>query len=301
MTSCQRLEPHFLIIHADDAGMCHNVNRATQEALQGGLVTSASIMVPCPGFEDFAAYAVKHPEYDYGIHLVLNSEWETYRWKPLTPPQQVPSLIDSNGYFWGSRDLVRANVVAAEAERELRAQIERARQRGIRLSHLDSHMLAMFTRPDLARVYLRLAMDYHLPILAPRQMSAEQAREFPEIAAVYTELREALEQRFLPMIDHMDDNYNVPVAERREYFLDYVRSLKPGITEIIIHCGYDDSELREISPSAALRDTDRTIFTSDEMAREIRMSGAQLVDWSTLRALHEHRYGPAHAHRSRQR
>src|SRR5213596_1723302 len=127
-------DARLLVIHADDAGMAHSVNRATVEALEKGWITSASILVPCPWFPEVARWARTHPDADLGIHLALNSEWTSFRWRPLS---EVPSLVDADGYFPLVETTVGAQAKPAEVERELRAQVDRARAAGIRLSHLD--------------------------------------------------------------------------------------------------------------------------------------------------------------------
>ncbi|GIX06576.1 MAG: hypothetical protein KatS3mg115_0979 [Candidatus Poribacteria bacterium] len=140
-------DARVLILHADDLGMCHEGNAAGREALEAGTVSSGSVMVPCPWFPEFAAWARERPEWDLGVHLTLNSEWRGYRWGPVASSSEVPSLLDEEGYFYrDTRSLVQ-NARAEEVERECRAQVERALRFGIRPTHLDTHMGAALPAP----------------------------------------------------------------------------------------------------------------------------------------------------------
>lgn len=276
----------YLIIHADDAGMSHSVNRATIEAMEQGLVTSASIMVPCAWFSEFAAYARAHPERCYGIHLTLNSEWDHYRWGPVAPREQVPSLVDEQGYLWDNVQQVVQNAKANEVRVELAAQIERARQFGVPLSHLDTHMGALVARPDLLEVYVELAEQYDLPILLMRGLGEEARQQYPALAAKHGELVKRLQRRSLPMVDHLLQFYDGDSHdERRARYLNALRTLPPGVTELIIHCGYDDEELRAITSSASRRDGDRRIFTEQDVRDLLKDTGVELISWKQLRGM----------------
>lgn len=277
------LASSYLIVHADDAGMSHSVNRGTIDALEIGIVNSASIMVPCAWFVEFAEYAKDHPQFDYGIHLTLTSEWDHYRWGPVTDRAKVPSLVDPDGYLWDNVSLVAANVLAAEVDLELRGQIDRAKQFGVPLSHLDTHMGALLARPDLVEVYARLALDYNLPILFVRDSDGRIARAYPAVAERAAEVTRELDAKGLPILDAVLQFYGGNSHEQRlNTYNEALRNLQPGVTEMIIHCGYADDELRAITSSAERRDGDRRIFSSAAMGKLLADQGVKLITWKEL-------------------
>ena len=276
----------YLIIHADDAGMSHSANLATQAALECGIVSSASVMVPCPWFTEFARYAKAHPQYDYGIHLTLNSEWDVYRWGPVESRDRVPSLVDPEGFLWDNTEQVATHTKAAEVKLELKAQIDKALAFGVPLSHLDTHMGALVSRPDLVSVYVELGLEYGLPILFMKQMDPAMKKEYPAMAERHDDAISRLTERKLPLLDNLLQFYGGNIPDRREQlYFDEIRKIGPGVTQLIVHCGYDNEELRAISDSSKRRDQDRQIFTDPKMKKFIDEQGIQVISWKQFREL----------------
>jgi chitin disaccharide deacetylase len=274
-----------LIIHADDAGMSHSANMATIEGLEHGVVTSTSILVPCAWFPEFAAYARKHPERDYGIHLTLTCEWKNYRWGPVAPRDQVPSLIDEQGYLHRDNPPVVAKAKLSEAETELRAQIDRAKAFGIRLSHLDTHMGTLLDRPDFLELYVNLGIAYNLPVMFTRQASlpAFQAK-YPALRGHDRQLLDMLDTHRLPVLSSVVMLYNKGEHSVRTHnYLKAFETLPPGVNELIVHCGIDNPELEAITDSAQLRDSDRRFVTDPDTKAQLARMAITLTNWGEFR------------------
>src|SRR3954454_12421913 len=103
--------------------MCYEANLAAQRALSRGDYKSAAAMVPCPWFNEMAAWCVEHPEHDVGLHLTLTSEWKYSRWPAVAPREQVPGLFDAQGYLHRDVPGVVRAANAREIATEIRAQL----------------------------------------------------------------------------------------------------------------------------------------------------------------------------------
>lgn len=264
----------LVILHADDLGVAHSENAASFDALDKGAVNSASAMVPTPWISEVAAYAKAHPDADIGLHLTLTAEWATYRWGSVAPSSSVASLLDSAGTFPRDVEPVATKAKIADVDRELRAQVDRALALGIRPTHLDSHMGALFATPELIATYVKVARDYHLPFLAVRSDAPSS---------------------FVPFITANDVALDavviagpeIPRDQWKAFYLKAIADLKPGLTEMIVHLGYDDSELQAVTVDhpdygAAWRQRDYDVVTSAEFRKALADNHVVLVTWKQL-------------------
>ena len=268
----------LLIIHADDLAVAHSVDAASFDALDKGAVTSASIMVPCPWITEVATYAKTHADADLGLHLTLTSEWKTYRWGPVASANSVASLLDPAGTLWADTPQVGQHAKPDEAEREIRAQVDRALALGIRPTHLDTHMGSVLAAPELFAAYVKIAHEYHLPFLAIR------------IPGLSEKFLSALTEKDLVLDSIVIAGDKQPADQWKDFYLNAIKGLKSGLTEMIVHLGHDDAELQAITVDhpdygSAWRQRDYDLVTSPEFKGALRDNNIVLIKWKDLQKL----------------
>jgi len=269
-------DARLLIVHADDVGETHSVNAATFAALDRGYANSASLMVPCPWFAEAADFAKAHPEADLGLHLTLTSERVYYRWGPVAAIDLVPSLVDANGYFHHDWDQ-HPRIDPDQVERELRAQIERALAMGVRPTHLDSHQYRLIENGQgIFEVFRRLGQQYHLPIFVTKDWFTE-----------HPYLEKSLGPEDIVLDHTVTISPDVASEKWADFYGQALRHLAPGVTEFVIHLGFDNEELRAATREratwgAAWRQRDYDFFSSGEFRALLDQQHIKLITWREL-------------------
>ena len=276
-------DDRVVVVHVDDLGMSAAANDGGLQALDGA-ATCGSIMVPCPAFEGMVVLAKERPDLDLGVHLTLNAEYESYRWGPVA--DAVPGLVAPDGGMWRDPADTRSNASVEEVERELRAQIERALEAGIDVTHLDSHMGTVFDS-KFVEVYVRLAGDYRLPAFIPRvDWAVLAARGMPANLEKYVELIEGVEKRGFPVFQQFDaDSLEFEPGTAADHNRARVDGLGSGLSYLITHCAQGGDELSGITHDWRQRDEERVIYSDGTMAEHFTASGVRTIGMRPLRDL----------------
>jgi predicted glycoside hydrolase/deacetylase ChbG (UPF0249 family) len=271
----------LLIIHADDVGLSHSEDSATITAFEKGAINSASIMVPCPWFPEIAAYAKRHPEFDYGIHSSFTSEWKNYKWDGSSSSGDIPSLLAKDGYLYNSVEDFGKNAKPEEVEKEMRAEIEKARAFGIKITHLDNHMGSILASPELIKIYQKLGKEYKLPVLIPISM----------IQAMAPQLLKYIDTAGAVIVNNLIMAYaGMPGANWKQFYDGQIRNLKPGLNELIFHLAYDNDEMKAITIDhpdygSAWRQRDLDYAMSDDFKKILKSNNIYLVTWGDIQKI----------------
>lgn len=271
-----------VILHVDDVGMSHSSNQGAIQSTEKGVASSFAIMMPCPWVPEIARYLTDHPDADSGLHLTLTSEWRLYRWPPLAGPT-VPGLIDPEGCLWSSVAQVVTQATPDEIDREIRAQLARARKLNIPVTHLDSHMGTLFARPDYFQKYAQLGIEEQIPILVAGGHLTYTKLESPGAAQQLMKWIPKIWDGGLPVIDDLHTStYNWSPEEKEGKLIELLQNLKPGITEILFHASDPSDVFPLITGSSESRRADLNALLSKKVSRTIQENNIVVTTWKEL-------------------
>lgn len=288
-----------LIIHVDDAGMSYDSNEGAIEAITKGAANSCSVMMPCPWVPAFVHFLKQHPTVDAGLHLTLTSEWSEYRWGSVTGKATTPGLTDAEGNLWPSVEEVVKHATADEVEKEMRAQLDKARTMGFEPTHLDSHMGTLFATPDFLRRYVLVGIENHIPVMMPGGHDAlikQQMNAPDEMINGLRTLGNSLWAAGLPVLDDLHNySYDWPVADsianddkklqayKTKKYIEALAALKPGVTMMIMHCTNPSEIFKQISGSGPTRKGDMLAMMDPAFKKALTDQGIILTTWRELK------------------
>ena len=275
-----------IIFHADDLGMCEATLGAYRDLLDAGLLSSASLMLPCAWAPAAAALVRGYPQADLGVHLTLTSEWPGYRWGPLGGSDAAGGLSDAQGYFHPSVAALHAHADAAAVLRELALQIGRAQAWGLPLTHIDAHMGAV-AHPKYLPGSIELANKAGLVTMFPRMdVAGWRAQGFDLTAALAARAFAVyLETRGLPLVDHLVSLPHDVGGDHAALTRRMLEELPPGLTHFILHPALDTPELRAVTPGWAGRVANYHALLDPGLHRYVQDSGIQVIGYRPLQTL----------------
>jgi chitin disaccharide deacetylase len=289
-----------LIMHVDDAGMSFDSNKGAIDALEKGVATSVSIMMPCPWVPGMLHYLKDHPDVDAGLHLTLTSEWKDYRWGPLSGKPSTPGLVDEEGALWPSVEQVVKNATADEVEKEIVAQLERARSMGLAPTHLDSHMGTLFASPDFLQRYVKIGIENRIPVMFPAghvTMIGEQTGFPPEQIQQLRIMGEKLWNAGLPVLDDLHNQsygFNYPREKKlsdrdlqkfaTDRYIESIGKLKAGLTMVIMHCTAPTEVFPYITDSGMIRRGDLLAMKDPRLKAYLEKERIILTTWREVMA-----------------
>lgn len=275
-----------LIVNADDYGLTAGVSSGIRRVHLEGILTSTTALMNRPNIEVELKHAAQQcPKLGLGVHLNLTSG------EPVLPIDQVPTLmkvLDPHDHGLHQLDMI-GQLNMAEVEAEWRAQIEKfVQMTGRKPDHLDSHHHSSYYMPELCTLMLNLAREYRCPIRMPFANLGEPNFIFDDLPA---ELRDRAKQEVSRILieatdvakpDHfIADFYDE--AANEETLLKIIDNLPDGISELMTHPGYHDSDLTDFSIYNQPRLRELDTLTSSVVRERLKATQVELISFGKLK------------------
>ncbi len=295
-----RENDRLLIVNADDYGLCRSVNEAARQLLTEGVISSATIMMPCAWAKDGAEWSAAHPEFDVGVHLTFTSEWGPYAWGPVTRNGDVSSLVTREGYFPRDARTFEQTADASQVKKEMISQIEMALAHGMSPTHADNHMGSLYGL-QTGRHFVVEALDvcaaFGLPFRLPRHVTGDDGVAPPEMAERARQIAALADAKGVVILDYLVGlPFQLGEGETYDSFkadmIKLLKRLQPGVTELIIHPSLLTGELRSFHGQPEKREMEYRLFRDPDIGRLLQDEGIRLIRWRQLQQLQRSRSNP---------
>ncbi len=281
----------YLIVNADDYGMCNSANEAVEDLFKNGFLKSSTVMMPCPTAAHAVEFSIAHPEYAIGIHTTLTSEWGKYRWRPLTDGK---TLVDEEGFMWHESDQVEKYASDEDIEKEVRAQIDLAHSMGMKPTHIDNHMGSLYGietgRIKLAKMAFRICGDYgygyRIFSKADKRMCFGNL-SYPLLigAALVSNYWSKKYKVVVPdylLFPEWTDELRVSYQVYREKILKLWTDIPDGVTETYVHPSLETDEIKSITGHWQERVWEYELMKDPYVLDYLTKHGVELISYREL-------------------
>lgn len=284
--------PRRLIVNGDDFGFSVGVNQAIIEAHEQGILTSTSLMVTGDAFEEAVRLAKSHPHLAVGLHLVLACG------RSVLPPDRIPHLVDAQGNFSDQPEKAGvyyhfSRAARCEISLEIRAQLEKFRQTGLPLSHVDGHV-HVHIQPVVLQHLVNLSDEFKIRFvrLPLEDLSATLRADRAELLSklllsiIYAGLRcygeSVLKSRNIQFVDRV---YGLLNSGRmtEDYLLKLIPHIPSNLVEIYSHPAVTLPG-EPANESYGLGEAERDALISDRVRTVIQNQGFELTNYFQLGA-----------------
>jgi predicted glycoside hydrolase/deacetylase ChbG (UPF0249 family) len=263
-----------LIVNADDFGMCHSENLGTQKVFECGVVKGATMMVTCPWATEAVQMARSRNLTNIGVHLALTSEWGRYKWRPISVPAQNSTLVGKDSFMWETSKQVEQHASVAHVQQEVNAQLRRALDWGLDLSHYDSHMGSLYgietARFELLAIALANSYEFGLPFRMPYLPNMKPFRDMGHA-----------------ILDYLLYGMSTPSdpIQHKNFYMNLFKNLSPGVTEIYLHPSVESEEIKSITNAWRGRVNDMNTFCDPDIQTLLQRENVTVINFEPLRKL----------------
>jgi predicted glycoside hydrolase/deacetylase ChbG (UPF0249 family) len=265
------------VVNADDFGLTPDVNQGIVEAHRRGILTATTLMANGEGFDDAVRLARETPTLDIGAHLVLVGGRSTLTGQPLPPT--VAKLLAA---------MARRQIRVFD---ELRAQVRRILDAGVRPTHLDTHKHTHLAPPVLdavARigqefgiVWVRRPFDFPLNALPVPPLKRLTSRA---LGLLRPRFQGVLARHGCKTTGHFA-GFQITGRFRTAELVDLIGALPEGSTELMCHPGRCGEALRNARTRLKeSRERELEALVSREVREAVERNGIELVNYRGLGA-----------------
>ena len=273
-----------VILHTDDIGMCQASLTAFVDLWENESISSGAIMMPCPWAKPAAEYCRTHPGVDMGVHATLTAEWDGYRWPAMSTRDTVSGLLDEDGFLWSTSEATQQHANPEAVAAELQLQVLKAREWGVDITHVDTHMGTVM-HPKFLQAYIQVAGQAHVPVMLPRgdvSMFTHMGMD-TESASGMALLISHLEEQGLPLVDSLAMLPLDQPTGQLDIAKQMLSNLPAGITHFLFHPSVDTPELRAIAPDWPSRVANYQTFMDPRLKKFIKSQGIHVIGYHHLR------------------